>query len=225
MMKKLYVILYAMILACSIGTVVLMILSPDKVPMHYNFAGEADRIGSKYENILWPTLAAGLGLFFLLMAKRQRKKNEPANEKILVYTGICTLAFFTALGFYFMIKAIRYDPDAAPALSYDDASRFVNVGIGALLVVIGNKIPKARRNAVIGLRTKWSMANDTVWQKSQRFAGIASVIAGFCMMLSAMFVVGIWNTLVLVGILLVFLVLCVAASRRYYRTYREEEQA
>lgn len=215
-MKKLYSVLYIVLLICVIGTVVFLILSPDQIPVHYDFAGEMDRIGSKYENLIWPGFSIGMGVFFLLMARGPRKKGEKTNEKILLIAGVCTLIFFTLLGFYFMLKALKYDPTAASNVSYDDVNRFVNIGIGALLVVLGNIAPKMRRNALFGFRTKWSMANDTVWQKSQRFGGITFVIAGFIMIILALFIPGIWNVVVMTIVIVICLVLCVIASRRYY---------
>lgn len=215
-MKKLYLILYAVILICIVGTVVFLIISPDRIPVHYNFAGEVDRIGSKYENLIWPGFAIGLGVFFLLMARIPRKKGEITNEKILLIAGACTLIFFTLLGFYFMLKALKYYPDSVPQVSYDDINRFVSIGIGALLVVLGNIMPKMRRNALFGLRTKWSMANDNVWRKSQRFGGIASVIAGLVMIILALFIPGIWIVLVMTVVIIIWLILCIVASHRYY---------
>ena len=53
-----------------------------------------------------------------------------------------------------------------------DAMKFVSMILGALLIFCGNIMPKAGRNAVFGLRTRWSMKNDRVWQQqSQRFCG------------------------------------------------------
>ena len=136
--------------------------------------------------------------------------------------GVCTLVFFTLLGFYFMLKALRYDPQAASQVSYDDVNRFVSIGIGAILVVLGNIMPKMRRNAMFGLRTKWSMANDNVWQKSQRFGGIASVIAGFIMIILALFVPGIWNVVMMTTVIVIWLILCIVASYRYYLADQEK---
>ena len=104
MMKKLYALCYGVILLCIVGTAILLIFTPDTIPVHYNFAGEVDRFGSKYENLIWPIFTISMGAFFILLAKQQRKKGETVNEKILLYTGICTLLFFAALGFYFMLK-------------------------------------------------------------------------------------------------------------------------
>ena len=203
-MKKLYALCYGVILLCIVGTAILLIFTPDTIPVHYNFAGEVDRFGSKYENLIWPIFTITMGAFFILLAKQKRKKGETVNEKILLYTGICTLLFFAALGFYFMLKAIRYDPDAAATVSID-VMKFTGIAIGILLVILGNIMPKMRRNAMFGLRTKWSMTNDSVWQKSQRFGGIASVLCGLAMIVISAFVPGVWNLFVMTVIIIVWL--------------------
>ena len=158
-MKKLYALCYGVILLCIVGTAILLIFTPDTIPVHYNFAGEVDRFGSKYENLIWPIFTIIMGAFFILLAKQQRKKGETVNEKILLYTGICTLLFFAALGFYFMLKAIRYDPDAAATVSID-AMKFTGIAIGILLVILGNIMPKMRRNARDCFSTVWT-CNDS----------------------------------------------------------------
>jgi len=219
-MKKLYRMIYLVLLICAVGTAVFLVLSPDRIPVHYNFAGEVDRIGSKFENLIFPGFAVILAGFFLLMARFQRKQGQATNEKILLYAGICTLIFFTLLGFHFMWKAIRYDPAEHP-VAMEDINRFVNIGIGALLVVLGNIMPKMRRNALFGIRTRWSMSSDAVWQKSQRYCGISSVIVGFVLIVSALFVPGLWNLAVLTAVIAVWCALCVAASYRYYKEEQE----
>ena len=163
-MKKLYALCYGVILLCIVGTAILLIFTPDTIPVHYNFAGEVDRFGSKYENLIWPIFTITMGAFFILLAKQKRKKGETVNEKILLYTGICTLLFFAALGFYFMLKAIRYDPDAAATVSID-VMKFTGIAIGILLVILGNIMPKMRRNAMFGLRTKWSMTKKSAFRR------------------------------------------------------------
>ena len=95
--------------------------------------------------------------------------------------------------------------------------KFTGIAIGILLVILGNIMPKMRRNAMFGLRTKWSMSNDSVWQKSQRFGGIASVLCGLAMIVISAFVPGVWNLFVMTIIIIVWLILCVIASYRYYK--------
>ena len=73
-MKKLYALCYGVILLCIVGTAILLIFTPDTIPVHYNFAGEVHRFGSKYENLIWPIFTISMGAFFILLAKQQRKK-------------------------------------------------------------------------------------------------------------------------------------------------------
>ena len=47
---------------------------PDKIPAHYNFAGEIDRWGSKYENLLFPIIIIALTLFWHLFIRYFEKK-------------------------------------------------------------------------------------------------------------------------------------------------------
>ena len=223
-MKKLYIILTVVLLICVIGSVVLLILSPDRVPLHYNFAGEVDRIGSKYVNLLWPLLCLALGALFLLEGRAERKKQENSNEKLLLIVGIFTVGFLTLLGFFLMGKTLRYDGGAGWQLSVDSVFRFENIGFGTLLAVLGNFLPKARRNSLIGLRTKWSLANDRVWQKSQRFGGFALVIAGLLLIVLSLFLPGMWNLALLLATLPVLAVLCVLQSRRYYLQDQKGEE-
>lgn len=216
-MKKLYTINYIIIILCIVGTAVMLVFTPDTIPAHYNFAGEVDRFGSKYENLIWPLFTIFMGAFILLISKQQRKKGEANNEKILLYTGAATLLFFTAQGFYFMLKAIRYDPAAASNVSID-TMKFTGIAIGILLVVLGNIMPKMSRNSLFGLRTKWSMVNDSVWQKCQRFGGISAVICGLVLIIMTLFIPGVWNLLLMTVVLIVWLILCIVASYRYYKS-------
>ncbi len=50
------------------------------------------------------------------------------------------------------------------------------VGVG--MVILGNIMPKLRRNSLVGLRTPWSQSSEVVWKKSQRVGGILFMAAG-----------------------------------------------
>ena len=68
-MKKLYAALYALIILSIAGAGICLSFLPDQIPAHYNFAGEVDRMGSKYETLLLPAFAVLMGAFLLLLAK------------------------------------------------------------------------------------------------------------------------------------------------------------
>lgn len=197
-----------------VATCILLVLSPDTVPVHYNLAGEINRMGSKYEYLIFPVLAIPVGGFFGWMARRYRQ--TPADEKALVISGICVLSVMGFLGIYFQTAAILYDPMAGGGLQLN-VMRLTVMAIGAMLMILGNFMPKARRNSFYGLRTGWSLSSDEVWQKSQRFAGHTSVLCGVIMVLLAAFFDGFHCLIMSTVLVLLWMIASVVMSYRYYR--------
>ncbi len=66
-----------------------------------------------------------------------------------------------------------------------NVGRAVVGGISLLFVFLGNVLGKVRRNFYVGVRTPWSLANERVWNATQRFAGKAFVVAGLIGLLFA----------------------------------------
>ena len=129
---------------------------PDIVPIHYNFAGEVDRFGSKYEFLIMTLITLVLTYILLSTAKNQGKKEQKNSEKILVLMAIYTVVLFSSMQFFFQYKVITFNNRPLSL----DALKFVTIMIGLFQIVFGNIMPKLRRNSFIGLRTSWSMAND-----------------------------------------------------------------
>lgn len=217
-MKKLYLILYSLTFLFISGTALFLIFMPDTVPLHYNFAGNIDRMGSKYEFLLMPMIALLTVSTFIIIAKNERKKERKNNEKYLILIGIYSIVFFACLGFFFQYKALTY---VSPEPVSIDAFKFISIGIGIFHVVSGNIMPKLRRNSLIGIRTKWSMENDVVWQKTQRFMGISSVALGLILIVASIFLSGIWNLLLMLILTAIWVVLCLNISYKYYKEYNE----
>ena len=110
-MKYLYRFAVALIILGFVGTAVFLVLAPDIVPAHYNFAGEVDRMGSKYEYVLFPFVSAGMGIIFLLLAKQARiKKWGDCTwvEKIFLFTAIGEILLFHSMAGDAMWTAVHY---------------------------------------------------------------------------------------------------------------------
>lgn len=193
-------------------TVILMLFMPDQIPAHYTSAGAVDRMGSKYESLIWPVLTALMGGFFLLM---QRFGKTPSEKKIFYISGIVMELFFLVLGVYFMAKSIVYDPTMTAADINADVNRIAAVAIGIVLIVLGNFMPKISRNKLFGLRTIWSLSSDTVWQKSNRFCGICGVVCGLGVVLSAALLPSSASFVVCIALFLAWIILSVIASYLY----------
>ena len=57
--------------------------------------------------------------------------------------------------------------------------------VGALFVVLGNVLPRARPNWLFGIRTPWTLTNDRVWERTHRLGGMTFVAAGLLLIVSA----------------------------------------
>lgn len=167
--------------------------------MHYNAAGECDRMGSKYESFLFPLVSLLMGTFFSAVGKYTGSQDK-RNEKILDITAIALVCFFNLMNVYslwLMFKSSLPETEVSPNFSF----RLTAVGLGTVFVIMGNIMPKATRNSTFGLRTSWSMKDDLSWQKCQRIGGIVTVISGILIFAAGIF---LSDTVCLIAVCVLF---------------------
>ncbi|MRX83263.1 SdpI family protein [Eggerthella guodeyinii] len=217
-MKNLYravFILVALNLAMAAAFLALM---PDQVPVHFGANGDANRIGSKYEHLWFPALALVFGLGLAFTAKR----SDPRDGGKLLKADIALLALLAMFSIYVYANAF---PDGGSPFSAD----FFNVSRGGALIagiafiVCGNVMPKSDRNGSFGVRTPWSLSNDEVWRKSQRFGGYAMIVAGVLTLVGGLTLPTDLVMPAMVVIVLADAATSIAATYAYYRKHYEEE--
>ncbi len=136
---------------------------------------------------------------------------------VTIVTGIVSLLIFNGLTGYFLYTSF----DKAETLSAVpvDVYQLIFGICGVCMVIVGNIMPKVRMNSVLGLRTVWSMKNETVWKKSQRFGGISFVISGILLVVVSFAAKGtaclVWS--------LAIMMLCLLVD--VYYTYHQAKKA
>lgn len=202
----------------------------DKVPMHYDFNGNIDRWGSKYENFIFPLIIIIFSLFFqciiLYFRKKQSrdlpdkaKKEAASNEKVIYITATAMAAMFCIMQcaiLFFTYKTTKNSLNVLPAVF----NNITNIGLGIFIIIIANFIPRAKRNSVFGLRTVWSMENDQTWLSSNRFCGKLMFIAGIAIIIETLFIKGIVSVFVMTGIIIAVTIVSVIYSYYSYKKYR-----
>lgn len=173
--KKLFYILMFLPLAAS---VVALLFLPDLIPAHYNIENKVDRWGSKYEILILPVVIILFGQFSLLMG-RIAKKQEPHgnnNKKNGLIIGIFSLLIFNIISGVMIYSGLS----KAEKLSFVsfEFEQILFFFVGIIFIVIGNIMPKLKKNSALGFRTKHSMKNDEVWKKCQKISGITTMISG-----------------------------------------------
>ena len=197
--------------AFTLLTGLFLLLAADVIPAHYNAKGEIDRMGSKYEYLLFPGILWLFGGSVLLGIK----KGVP-NERVILTALFIGMTPLCAIFLYFMIAALNQSGASLPG-AYELILKISALCIGIPLVFLANLMPKATRNGAFGLRTRWSMLNDALWQKSQRFGGISGVVTGLLIVFAALALPEHWPLTVAMALILLWAAVCVFASYRYYK--------
>ena len=217
---------------CLFVTLLVLRELPAEIPAHYDFAGNVTRYGSKYELLILPVilLLISFGSRFLLLHLRRKaeqaesdkeRQAAAANAKVLgivIFSQTLILSCIQGVLLYNTVLALRGES----FLSTFAGEKLLTVLCGALLLLLGNILPKTRKNRNVGVRLPYSRYNDITWQKSNRFGGTAMVIAGLLGIVSALLVPSAELAL---GLFTVFLLLAVIATTWYSRKVYLEESA
>lgn len=95
---------------------------------------------------------------------------------------------------------------------------------GLMFAVIGNYMPKTRRNSTIGIKVSWALASDENWNATHRFGGRCWFVGGILTMLAACLPEKIGLPLFLV-LTLAYILAPMIYSYCYYRKQKREGTA
>ena len=210
-MKKFKYLIIGLIVLSFIVTGVSFLFLDGTIPTHIGINGKPDQYGSKYFLIIFPIVATLVGGTMLLVA-RYGKVSENY-KKYMLLTGVIIEALFAATVLIFSIYAISYTEDT-PAF---DISKVILLIMGVLFIVLGNFLPKIEKNRTLGIKTKWSMYNEVTWQKTHRFAGFASIIMGFLLLITSLLFKEMVNFIIFISLLATFMIVTTIASYKYYQ--------
>ena len=206
-MKVKKIVFYGLMFLPLISALIALQFLPEKIPAHYGLNNQVTRWGSKYEALIVPIVTAVLGYFFLGIAKFAAKQEENGNnnENVCIVAGIVTLIIFNAMTGYALYAGFHKIENLSS--NKFDVNQLLFGILGIAMIITGNIMPKVRMNAITGLKTKWSMKNETTWKKSQRFGGISYIIGGIAIVAICFFVQGIYCFLSALGVIAILLVI------------------
>ena len=225
---KIKIINVAILLITLVSTLVILSYMPDQIPVHFDFEGVADRWGSKYEMLIMPVvMAAMLGLWFvtdLTHGKRmldspdeKQRAEARMNIKVMNITFTVISVMFMLLNFSFLY--LSYSQLDGSSTIEIDIMKLVVIVMGLAMAVMGNFMPKTKSNSRMGLRLPWTRFNDVTWQKSNRFAGIVTMIHGLISALAGIIFKGTTAMLIMLVTLSVVLPIMIVYA---YLVYQDE---
>lgn len=140
----------------------------DKIPIHFNAAGQVDDFASKNFVIFVIPVIMMLAQMLLCIVSNMDKRVESSSK-------INTLVRFILpiLGIVLESAIVLYSLG-----TIGDILNIMLVFLSVMLIVIGNYMPKCKQNNVIGIRIPQTLENEEVWNKTHRLAGFIWVILG-----------------------------------------------
>lgn len=184
-MKALHRLLRLLTVLPILISVVVLPLLPEQIPAHYNLAGEIDRWGSRLEILILPLFCLISGLLWE-KALPKLLTDDPRNHKPMLVGGCCMQGTFLGIFLAMLVSSLSHaEMTAEPG---KPVSKIIGVVLGLSLIPLGNILPKSKRNGVFGLRTRWSMANDTCWNLCQRAGGASLALTGILIIISSLLI-------------------------------------
>lgn len=187
---------------------------PETIVSRMDIAGNVTATASRFSIFLFPVLVAILG-FGIRIASSSPKLTGGNVRTARSISWILLLLLNVIAYFQFWLYLGGMTVGA-------QMSRFLTFILGVFFILIGNLAPKIKENSKhFGFRASWLKNNDVAFRKTQRFFGIASVVAGALMMLTGIFMGN--NVAILVATMIMIILIAVTGGYSYYIANIEAE--
>jgi len=152
--------------------------APDRIPVHWNIAGQVDRWGSRFEGLLAiPLLSLGIYLLMVLLPRI-----DPGRANYDAFSGpYSTLRLLVLAVMAVIYGLVHLWMRGVPV----DIGVWVPLVVGAMFVVIGNLLGKVRPNWFVGIRTPWTLSSKLAWTRTHRAGAWFFIVAGLLFMATA----------------------------------------
>ncbi len=213
--KTTSVIVLVMIALALLAGAILWNQLPEQMASHWNENDQVDETMSKFWGVwMMPLVTLGMFGLFLLIPNIDPLKANIAKFRptfnLFIALIVAFMLYMHGLTFVWNLGFQNFKMSAA-MLPF----------LGILFIFIGYMLRQAKRNWFIGIRTPWTLSNDSVWDKTHQLGSILFMVSGAFAIFGGLFggMIAFWLLFVpLIGSTL-FLVIY------SYILYRDETRA
>lgn len=169
-------LLAALVVAAAVGFVV--VPAGQALPVHWGISGAADSFAPRELALLMPLVIAAIvwGVFLLLP-----RFAKPGDLEAGRHTLGVALAAVTALALLIEVALVLIGVGIAVAMV-----QVIALALGAMMIALGNALPKSHRNSVAGLRLPSTLRDPANWQATHRLTGFLAVGGGVLLIIVAL---------------------------------------
>lgn len=197
-------IAFALLVASIIAPACFYPSLPDRIPTHWNMAGDVDGYGGKWTLFLFPVMMAILLGFFAIMPMLSPRHFEvDAFRPTYLYIMDIVLGLFA----YMQVVLLYTVYQVVHGDNSFDIGRALFAGIFLFFAMMGGAVGKVRKNFFIGIRVPWTLASERVWNDTHRLGAWVMTAAGVIGFLLTVLGAPVWlGFVVLIGSMLILLV-------------------
>ncbi len=160
-------------------TVVVFNRLPDLIPMHWNVNGQIDAYYPKFPYAFAAPVIGLMIVFFMGILPKfdPKRENYDKFKSQYQFIKIFMLLFFAVIQFITLSISLGAD--------FIRVDMVIKLMVGIMFIVIGNLLPKLKHNYFVGIKTPWTIANESVWLRSHRHGGYVWFATGLALVVLA----------------------------------------
>ena len=185
---------------------------PETMETHWGLDGSADGFSGKKFAIFGIPVILLIFHWIALFAASADSRNKDQSRKVV--------------GMFFWIMPVMSIFSSIIVLSAA-FGRTINmmfavpVTFGLMFIIVGNYLPKTKRNYTMGIKLPWTMANDENWNRTHRIGGKIWFIGGIVILFSAFLPVK-WIMIVTIVVVAISIIVPAGYSYCYYKKQKKD---
>src|SRR5699024_5453512 len=161
--KKLLFLMGLLCLVNLAGHLYLYPSLPDTVPIHWGFDGQPDGWGGKSSILFTASLPFAMLLLFAVLPRMDPKgKNFQRFQPVYRIFLILLTVFMCGVSWLSELTVYNVLPSGGSLVN-----ALVMGGLGLVLLVLGNYMPRIKQNYTFGCRTPWALNDEHNWNRTQ----------------------------------------------------------
>ncbi len=174
--------------------------SDARVAIHFGPDGQPDRWTSAAQGVLFAPLTAIFiwGVFAIVPKIDPKRDGLARSAKAYGALWIAMVSLFAIIHGIIIAGAMGVEINMA---------RPITALMGVLFLILGNYLGKLRPNYTFGIRTRWTLADPEIWDKTHRFSarlmvgsGLVLVVAAFALPVGTVLAVTLVVTIAVIAI-------------------------
>jgi len=137
---------------------------PDRVPTHWNGAGEVNGWSSR----LWGAWMLPLIMALVWLILRAVPHIDPRKANYAKFQGMYDWLVILVIAFMLAIHVVII---LAATGSPIEIHKVMLPSVGVFIAALGFLLPRVHPNWFVGIRTPWTLTSDLSWERTHKIAG------------------------------------------------------